>query len=137
MRYRRLRVRYAMVAPTAHAWPYGELWPSDRVRILVQASWRPDADLYETAASIEVAVALAGVDEDDVEIELFDDVLVVEGHRRLPPAAPEALYHAAGIRQGAFHLALPLPARIDAEQVQARYDRGLLRITLPKRAGAA
>lgn len=137
MRYRRLRVRYAMVAPAGHAWPYGELWPNDRLRILVQACWRPDADLYETAASVEVAVELAGVDEDAIEIELFDDVLVVEGRRQLPPAAPEALYHAAGIRQGAFRLALPLPARVDPEQVEVRYDRGLLRITLPKRPGAA
>jgi HSP20 family molecular chaperone IbpA len=39
----------------------------------------------------------------------------------------------AGIRQGAFHVALSLPARIDPEHVEARADRGLLRITLPKR----
>ncbi|HEX6212700.1 MAG TPA: Hsp20/alpha crystallin family protein [Methylomirabilota bacterium] len=137
MRYRRLRVRYAMVAPAGHAWPYGELWPSDRLRILVQSSWRPDADLYETAASVEVAVELAGVDEENIEIELFDDVLVVGGRRRLPPATAEALYHAAAIRQGAFRVALPLPVPVDPEQVEVRYDRGLLHISLPKRPGAA
>ena len=125
-----------MVVPTGQAWPFGETWPADRPRILVQACWRPEADLYECAASVEVAVELAGVDEDDIDIQLFDNVLLVEGHRRLPPATAEALYHAAGIRQGAFRVALPLPARVYPERVEARYDRGLLRITLPKRAEA-
>ena len=136
MRYRRLHVRYAMLAPSGQAWPYGDLWAPDRLHILVQASWRPDADLYETAATLEVAVELAGVEEDDVDIQLFDNVLVVEGRRRLPPATGEALYHAAAIRQGAFRVALPLPARIDPDRVEARYERGLLRVTLPKRVEA-
>ena len=136
MRYRRLHVRYTMLAPSGQAWPYGELWAPDRLRILVQASWRPDADLYETASALEVAVELAGVDEDDVDIQLFDNVLVVEGRRRLPPATAEALYHAAGIRQGAFRVALPLPAPVDPDRVEARFERGLLRITLPKRGQA-
>jgi HSP20 family molecular chaperone IbpA len=137
MRYRHLHVRYAMLTPSGQAWPYGDVWGPDRLRILVQASWRPDADLYETAAALEVAVELAGVDEDDVDIQLFDNVLVVEGHRRLPPVTAEALYHAAAIRQGAFRVALPLPARVDPERVEARYERGLLRITLPKLAEGA
>jgi HSP20 family protein len=132
MRYRRLRVHYALVTPPMPAWPYGDMWPHDRLRILAAPAWRPDADLYETATTVEAAIELAGVDEDDVDIQLFDNMLVVEGRRRLPPAA-EGRYHAAGIRQGAFQLALPLPAPIDSERVAARYERGLLRITLPKR----
>jgi HSP20 family protein len=112
------------------------MWPPDHLRILVQTCWRPDADLYETGATVEAAIELAGVDEDEIDIQLFDDVLVVEGRRRLPPAAAEALYHAAGIRQGGFRIALPLPARVDPERVETRYDRGLLRITLPKRVEA-
>ena len=42
------------------------------------------------------------------------------------------MYHAAGIRQGPFRVELPLPAPVDPERVEARYDRGLLRITLPE-----
>ena len=67
--------------------------------------------------------------------QLFEDVLVVEGHRQLPSCREGALYHAAGIRQGPFRVELPLPAPVDPERVEARYDLGLLRITLPKRAG--
>jgi HSP20 family molecular chaperone IbpA len=112
------------------------MWQSDRLRLLVQGRWRPDADIYETATTVEIVVDLAGVGEDDFEVQLFEDVLVVEGHRQLPSCQEGAVYHAAGIRQGPFQVALPLPALVELERVEARYDRGLLRITLPKRTEA-
>ena len=96
----------------------------------------PTRDTYETATTVEIVVDLAGVDEDDFEVQLFEDALVVEGRRRLPSCQEGAVYHAAGIRQGPFRVELPLPAPVDPERVEARYDRGLLRITLPKRAEA-
>jgi HSP20 family protein len=136
MRYRRLSYRYAMVVRPGQTLPLGDIWPSDRLRLLVQSRWRPDADTYETATTVEILVDLAGVEEDDLEVQLFEDVLVVEGRRRLPSCQEGAVYHAAGIRQGPFRVELPLPAPVDAERVEARYERGLLRITLPKRAEA-
>jgi HSP20 family molecular chaperone IbpA len=135
MRYRRLSYRYTMVVRSA-AWPPGDAWPADRLRPLARVGWRPDADTYETATAIEVTVDLAGLEEDDFEVQLFDDALVVEGHRRLPSCAAGAVYHEAGIRQGPFQVEVSLPATVDPERVAARYDRGLLHITLPKRAGA-
>jgi HSP20 family protein len=113
-------------------WPFGDVWQSDRLRLLAQAHWRPDADTYETATTVEILVDLAGIAEDDFEVQLFEDALVVEGRRQLPSCPREATYHAAGIRQGPFRVELPLPAPVDAERAEARHDRGLLRITLPK-----
>jgi HSP20 family protein len=134
MLYRRLSYRYTMVVRPGQTLPLGDIWQSDRLRLLVQPRWRPDADTYETATTVEIMVDLAGVEDDDLEVQLFEDVLVVEGRRRLPSCQEGAVYHAAGIRQGPFRVELALPAPVDAERVEARYDRGLLRITLPKRA---
>jgi len=138
MRYRRLSYRYAMVMRSGQTtWPLvGELWQSERLRFLVHPRWRPDADTFETAAAVEIVVDLAGVDENDFEVQLFEDVLVVEGSRQLPSPKEAATYQAVSVRQGPFRLEVPLPAPIDSEHVEARYDRGLLRITLPKRGGA-
>ena len=133
MRYRRSNYRYTVVVRSGLAWPFGDVWQSDRLRLLAQGRWRPDADTYETSSTIEVIVDLAGIDEDAVEIHLFEDALVVEGHRHLPSAREGAIYHAAAIRQGPFQLELPLPAAVDGERVEARYERGLLLITLSKR----
>jgi HSP20 family protein len=135
MRYRRLSYRYAMVSHSIHAWPFSEVWPGDRLRLLAPSGWRPDADVYETPAAVEIVVDLAGIEEDAFEVQLFEDVLVVEGRRQLPTCPDEATYHAAGIRQGPFRVELSLPASVDPERVEAHYDRGLLRVTLPKRRG--
>jgi HSP20 family protein len=134
MRYRRLATyRYAMLVRSED--PRAAIdWPSDRVRMLMHGRWAPDTDVYETADTLAVVVDLAGVDEDDFEVHLFEDALVVEGRRQLAAPCEAAVYHAAGIRQGLFQVEIPLPAPIDGEAVDARYDRGLLRITLPKRA---
>jgi HSP20 family molecular chaperone IbpA len=134
MRYRRLSYRY--VVQSGETGLFGEIWQSDRLRLLVQTRWRPDADMYETSSAIEVTVDLAGVSEDDFEVQVFEDVVVVEGRRQLPSCDGEAVYHAAAIRQGPFQVTLPLPASIDPERIEARYDRGLLRLTLPKRREA-
>jgi len=134
MRYRHLTYRYAMVVRSGHTALFGDLWLSDRLRLLVQPHWQPDADTYETATTIEVVVDLAGVEEDAVEVQLFEDALVVEGYRHLPACQEGAVYQAATIRQGPFRIELPLLAPVDAERVDVSYERGLLHITLPKRA---
>lgn len=133
MRYRYLRYRYAWVVMGAEPRPWGSSWRAEPTRVvLAQPRWRPPADVYETPTTIGVTVELAGVDHDDLDILLFDDALVIEGERRLPPPEEEGIYHTAEINQGRFQLVVPLPAPIDAEQVDARYDRGLLQITLGK-----
>jgi HSP20 family protein len=136
MRYRRVSYRYTMMLGSGPSWSFGDPWPNERVRLLVPIRWRPDADTFETATTVQIVVDLAGVDEDDFEVQLFDDVVVVEGRRHLASDAESAVYHAAGIRQGPFRVELPLPAAVDPDRVDVRYDRGLLRIALAKRGEA-
>ena len=53
MRYRRLSYRYTTLTSSSAAlgWPLVEAWPGDRLRLLMQGRWRPDADAYETNGS--------------------------------------------------------------------------------------
>lgn len=136
MRYRRVTVRYATFTPAGQTWPFADLWQTDRLRLLVQPRWRPDTDTYETASTVEILVDLAGIEDDDVEVQLFDDVVVIEGRRQLSPGHEVVRYHAAAIRQGGFRVDVPLPVPVDLEGVDARYERGLLRITVPKARAA-
>jgi HSP20 family molecular chaperone IbpA len=94
--------------------------------------WHPPADIYETAESLVVSVDLAGVDQDDFEVQLFEDGLVIRGHRRLKIADSGALYHQAQIRQGRFLIEVSLPVSIDADEVEATYESGLLQIIFSK-----
>lgn len=133
MRYRRLSYRYAVVMATGRPRLFGEAAPRQPASISMgQTTWRPPADVVETATEVIVLVELAGVDHEQLDVLLFEDALIVEGERRLPAHAA-GVYHAAEIRQGQVRLELPLPAAIDPEQIDAHYERGLLEMRLGKR----
>lgn len=132
MRYRYVRYRYTVISTTALLPPVGASIPPGVP--LAQPRWRPPADVYETAEAVVVTLELGGIDEEAVEVTVFEDALVVEGARRLP-CEEAARYHAASIRQGPFHFEASLPVSIAPEAVEARYERGMLRIHLPKASG--
>ena len=133
MRYRRLGQRYTMVVTSGQPRPFGESWLVEQVGVIIaQPRWRPDADVYETARALTVMVDLAGVEEDDLDVLLFEDAVVIEGRRRLPACEEGAVYHAAAIRQGPFRAEIPLPVAVDPERVEARSERGILQLVLPK-----
>src|SRR5439155_14945456 len=119
MRYRRVTYRSTTLRIAAPSWPLGAAWEHETLRLLVQARWRPATDVAETTRAIEVTVDLAGVDEDDVDVQLFDNGPVVEGRRPLPSCGEDAVYHSAGIPQGWFRLELPPPPRIAPHRLEA------------------
>jgi HSP20 family protein len=133
MRYRRVSYRYALLVTGNQDRAFGN--PPVAVQSGVrfaQTFWRPPADVCESESTIVVTVDLAGIDQDDLDVVLFEDALIVEGSRRLA-TDPGVVYHVAEIRQGPFRLELRLPGSIDQERVDARYDQGLLRITFLKK----
>lgn len=133
MRYRRLSYRYALVLTPnrERTWDNARLSDASGVRF-AQTYWRPPADVCESESAIEVTVDLAGVDQDELDVILYEDALIVAGQRRLT-TSPSGVYHLAEIRQGPFRLELGLPVAFDLDRVDARYDQGLLRIAMPKR----
>ena len=133
MRYRRLSYRYALLLTANQGRQLGGPLPAEQSGVhFAQTYWRPPADVCESNSTIEVTVDLAGIDQDDLDVILFEDALIVEGRRRLTGVDPGVVYHVAEIRQGPFRLELGLPGSIDQERVEARYDQGLLRITFQK-----
>ena len=135
MRYRRVSYRYGVILAPSHSLPRPDTWSAQSAAVTpAQPCWRPATDVVESPDAIHLTVELAGVDHEELEVLLFEDALIVEGQPRPPPLRPGNVYHAAEIRQGQFRLELPLPATIDPNRVEARYERGLLEMTLPKRA---
>jgi HSP20 family protein len=133
MRYRRLSYRYALLVTANQERAFGDALATIQPGVrFAQTFWRPPADVCESERTIVVTVDLAGIDQDDLDVVLFEDALIVEGRRRIP-ADPGVVYHVAEIRQGPFRLELELPGSIDQERVDARYDQGLLRITFLKK----
>jgi HSP20 family protein len=136
MRYQRLTRRYVAVmathTPTEHS--IDDLLRGGRTTVVVAPSrWRPAADLYETDSTFCVTVELAGIEPESVEVLLYEDALIVQGHRLPAACEPGGVYHMAQIRHGPFRLEMPLPSSVlGTAEPEAHYEQGLLRITLPK-----
>jgi HSP20 family protein len=132
MRLRRLHVRYARSDELAPD-PLGDPWR--RLPSVARPEWRPPCDVYETASEWIVKAEIAGLDdEQDVEVQVYEDTLVIEGRRpwRGTAESRDLKVHAAEIRHGAFRLAVRLPEAIDREAATRSYERGLLLVRLPK-----
>lgn len=130
MRFRQLSIRYREVVPSAPRL-FGDPWLFVFPIPLARPEWRPPVDFCETAEELAVKVEVAGMSEEDFDIVLYEDILVIEGERRW--CAADARFHLAEIRYGPFRLEVPLRGELDRERVSARYDRGFLRVVLPKR----
>jgi HSP20 family protein len=99
------------------------------------ATWRPLADIHESADMMTVKIELAGMKEEDIEVTLYEDALVVSGERYDDHEHGEHLYyHEAQIRYGPFRVEVYIASPIYREAVTARYENGFLWVELPKSA---
>jgi len=98
----------------------------------------PKVDVSETKDTVQVTAELPGVNENEVEVTLEDDVLTIRGEKKTERAEEDKdkSWHVVERSYGSFSRAIPLPFDPDATKVEARFDKGVLRITLPKPAEA-
>lgn len=95
----------------------------------------PPTDVYHTESEIVVLMEIAGMRDQEVEIQLEGRRMTVRGEKHDRRAhQPGRDYHAMEIQYGPFERAIVLPADADHERVSVHYDDGLLQITLPKRS---
>lgn len=140
MRYRYVTYRYADGSQQQLERHYRQL-VQDALRQSQQSSlqrsvtWRPLADIHESAQMISVKIELAGMKEEDIEVTLYKDALVVSGERLDDHEHGVNLYyHEAQIRYGPFRVEVFIPAPVDADAATARYENGFLWVDLPKLA---
>jgi HSP20 family protein len=99
-------------------------------------SWVPPLDVFETSDKLVVTVELPGIEPKAVEVSVEDSTLTVSGSREFQSETEEQNYHRIERRYGAFSRSLRLPRTADAEKVDARFDKGVLTIEIPKREEA-
>lgn len=93
-------------------------------------AWRPPTDLFETDTLVVVRVEIAGMQEDDFNIEINGRQLTIRGLRQ--DQSERRAYHQMEISFGEFVIELEIPQNVDVNQVEAVYENGFLRISLPK-----
>lgn len=102
------------------------------VFMLCDRSWSPQMDIYETHEEIIIRAEIAGVDKEDLEVEINSKAVRIHGKRTEMSRMDNATYRLAEIQYGSFERMLFLPSLIDPEIVSASYLNGFLQIRLAK-----
>ena len=95
-------------------------------------SWTPSVDVIETDEDIKLKAELAGIDPKDISIEIQDNVLTVSGERKFEEEVKEDKYYRIERRYGSFSRSIALPQTADQEKIDAKYENGVLEVTVPK-----
>ncbi|MEW6594116.1 MAG: Hsp20/alpha crystallin family protein [Thermodesulfobacteriota bacterium] len=98
--------------------------------------WAPSADISETKDKVIVKVDLPGLEATDVQLSISGDLLTVKGEKKQEQEEKDEHHHYVERSYGAFQRTFRLPVEVDSDKVQAKFDKGVLRITLPKTAKA-
>jgi HSP20 family protein len=96
------------------------------------SSWVPPVDVYENEEKVVVTVELAGIDPEDVDVTVEDSTLTVSGKREFSRELAEENYRRVERRYGSFARSMTLPSTADAERIEARFDKGVLAVEVPK-----
>jgi HSP20 family protein len=95
-------------------------------------AWAPALDISERKDAYLVTVELPGVQADDLDITMEDGLLTIQGERHFAHDSSEQQFHRVERRYGAFRRSITLPAQVQAEQIEASFDNGVLQIVVPK-----
>ncbi|MFQ5773981.1 MAG: Hsp20/alpha crystallin family protein [Kiloniellaceae bacterium] len=93
-------------------------------------------DVSETDDAIEITAELPGIDEKDVELRLSDGILTMKGEKKAETETRERDYYLSERRYGSFARSMRVPESVDRDKITARFDKGVLTVTLPKRPEA-
>jgi len=94
--------------------------------------WVPPMDLVETDDHLVLRADLPGLDVDDVNIEVKDGVLTVSGERKAEHEERADGFYRVERAFGGFSRSMSLPQDVDAERIDASFDKGVLEVRIPK-----
>lgn len=110
----------------------GEFRPSAASGI----AWkRPSYDLTETERELILRAEIPGVDPNELEIDITDNILTIKGEIKRETVSEEEDYHRVERSYGSFSRSIPIPRRVVLSKVKATYKMGVLKIVMPKYSG--
>jgi HSP20 family protein len=99
----------------------------------LSAAFNPRVDVSETDTEVKVSAELPGMDEKDVAVELDDAAITIRGEKKAEHEEKNKNWARREVSYGSFHRVIPLPASVDGQKAKAKFKKGMLTVTLPKR----
>jgi HSP20 family protein len=101
------------------------------------ADWVPEMDVFARDGKTVIRVDAPGMKREDIEVTVEQDMLVVRGTRHEEKEVKEEKYYCSERAFGEFSRALALPEGVDADDITAKYEDGVLEVTMPEGRAAA
>jgi len=103
---------------------------------LTAGTFVPPVDVYEDEQNLILKLEVPGVNEEDLNVSVENDTLTIQGERKFEKEEKEENFHRIERRYGSFTRTFKLPNTVDTDKVEAGYEKGILKISLAKRAEA-
>ena len=97
-----------------------------------QTDFQPKLDVTDDKSSLRVTLEVPGVDMKDLNVEVQDGVLTVSGEKRQEERTEEEGCYRTERSYGYFKRSVPLPSEVEGAKAEAKFDKGVLTIKLPK-----
>jgi HSP20 family protein len=94
------------------------------------AQWAPAVDVLTKDGDLVVRAELPGVKQEDVDITLQNGVLTISGEHKVDEEEDRGGYHVRERRYGSFRRSMTLPESTDESKVHARFEDGVLEVTV-------
>ena len=94
--------------------------------------WSPSVDISETKDSFVVKAELPGLEAKDVNVSVSGDLLIIKGEKQREEEEKDEHHYCAERYYGSFQRVFQLPTSVQGDKIEATFDKGVLRITLPK-----
>lgn len=95
-------------------------------------SWLPAIDIHEDDDKYTLSADLPGLQKEDITLTVVDNILTLKGERRKQAETNEKGYHRVERAYGTFQRAFQIPGGVDAAKVEAKFEHGVLQVSLPK-----
>lgn len=95
-------------------------------------SFVPGIDISETDNHFLISAELPGMSKEDIDISLDNGRLSISGERKFEKEEEGKTFHRVETRYGSFNRSFQLPDNVDEESINAKYENGLLNITIDK-----
>jgi len=96
----------------------------------------PKVDIKETKKEIQVTAELPGMEANDIDISISDDVLTLRGEKSQESKSEGEDYYHMERAYGLFHRSVALPNEVESDNVKAEFKNGVLKLLMPKKPAA-
>lgn len=102
-------------------------------RLQGEQDWQPQINMFESDQELWIEVELPGMEKEQIKVVFEDGALTISGIRRKGPQTQDYICRQLEIEYGSFYRFINIDMPVDQEHIEARYEKGILDIRVPKK----